>query len=67
MLSVARLVWLIAVSKDIRLLYEHVSGTDNCIADDLSRVFECSLSNMRSFKHFTWFPVGLAFYPNMFV
>ena len=68
MQEVARSVWLLAASKGISLVYEHISGTDNCIADALSRAFDSNGSSLEKFKHFTWWPVdGIVFYPNTFV
>ena len=68
MQSVVRSVWLMAASKDISLVYEHVPGTDNCIADVVSSVFEGNLNNLDRFQQVTCWPVhGLVFYPNMVV
>ena len=68
MQAVARSVWLIAASKGISLVYEHIAGTDNCIADALSRAFDGNGDSLEKFKHFVWWPVdGMSFYPNTFV
>ena len=52
MQAVARLIWLIAVSNDIRLLYSHIPGVNNVKADALSRLFERGVSHQKLFQDF---------------
>ena len=49
MKAVARSIWLIAASKDIKLVYSHIPGVANVKADALSRLFE------RGFSYHSWF------------
>jgi hypothetical protein len=35
--AIARNIWLLAASHDIRLQFEHIPGEQNCVADLLSR------------------------------
>ena len=48
MQAVARSVWLIAASKGISLVYDRISGTENCIADAFSRAFDSNGSSLKN-------------------
>ena len=68
MQQVARSIWLLLATYDIKLECTHIPGKDNVKADILSRVFESGLINDQLFDHCTWWPVnGRHFYPNVFI
>ena len=68
MQQVARSIWLLLATHDIKLECTHIPGKDNVKADIFSRVFERGLVNDHLFDHCTWWPIkGYHFYPNMFI
>ena len=68
MQAIARSVWLVSASQDIKLSFKHVFGVDNGEADKLSRVFERSNNDLTPFKSCVWWLVnGYHSYPNTFV
>ena len=69
MQAIARSVWLLAASYDIKFV--HIAGQSNHNADLLSRIFE-SVENFKQakdkFSNFKWWQVnGTMFYPNMMI
>ena len=68
MQQVARSIWLLLATYDIKVECTHIPGKDNVKADILSRVFERGVINDQLFHHCTWWPVnGCHFYPNVFI
>ena len=68
MQQVARSIWLLLATYDIKLECSHIPGKDNVKANILSRVFERGLINGQLFDHCTWWPInGQHFYPNVFI
>ena len=68
MQQVARSIWLLLATHDIKLECTHIPGKDNIKADILSRVYERRLVNHHLFDHCTWWPIkGQHFYPNVFI
>ena len=68
MQQVARSIWLLLATYDIKLECTHIPGKDNVKADILSRVFERGLLKGWLFNECVWWPVkGQYFYPNLFI
>ena len=68
MQAVARSIWLIAASNDIKLVYSHIPGTENVKADALSRLFERGFNYQAWFQDCKWWPIhGAYFFPNLFI